>query len=213
MRDRAGLISLLVATLLLAGTAARAEVTTLRYDVQHALYGDIGDYTNVIERDADNVTIHTELHLLVTILGIAVHREQAERTEHWVAGRLVGFHGVTTANDEVTEIDGHAVENGFEIRTGDQLILAPADICPSNPWSANLLSAKVMMRSDSGTVENVTVGAPKKVQVKIAGRSIATTLYEIDADPAYSVWLDDSQIPVMFAVKDESGLIRFILNS
>jgi hypothetical protein len=98
---RAG--SLLVLALLLAApppgdTAAAPAAQVLRYHVKHAIYGDIGTYSNTVEQTGDTTTVLTEAHFKVGLLGIVVHREDAQREERWRGDRLVFFHGVTTKN-------------------------------------------------------------------------------------------------------------------
>ena len=49
----------------------------LRYRVKHAIYGDIGTYSNTVDQTGDVTTVLTEAHFKVSLLGIVVHREDA----------------------------------------------------------------------------------------------------------------------------------------
>jgi hypothetical protein len=40
---------------------------------------------------------------------------------------------------------------------------------------------------------------------------LRTQEYDISATPSYKVWLDERDVPVMFTVDDDSGLITFTL--
>src|SRR5579871_6202940 len=92
------LLGALLAALPAADGAAIPAAEVLSYRVKHAIYGDIGTYRNTIEQSGDTTTVLTEVHFKATLLGIVVHREDAERQERWRGGRLVFFHGVTTKN-------------------------------------------------------------------------------------------------------------------
>jgi len=190
-----------------------SEVQLLRYNVDHAVYGRIGIYENRIDRRADETVVQNEIHLLITVLGIVIHREDAERSERWNGQRLIDFHSVTTVNGDSVEVSGHAKEPGFEVTSPRGTTMAPADILPSNPWSAGFLSSKTMLQSDTGEIESIQVSSPESSSVKVDDRTIAATLYKISAHPAYQIWLGPGDIPVRFTVADDSGLVTFTLTT
>jgi hypothetical protein len=155
--------------------------------------------------------VETQIHLAVRILGIVVHREDAERAEVWNGNRLSVFHGTTIANGETTKINGQAGPDGFTVTSPQGVVVAPADIRPSNPWSAGFLTSNTMLRSDTGLVEQVTITGPKAGAVKVGKDSIQAREYDIAATPSYRIWLDSTDTPVVFSVADDSGLVTFTL--
>jgi hypothetical protein len=195
-----------------SSSASAASNRLLQYRVTHSIYGEIGTYTNRIDQQDDNVVVHTEIHLRVSVLGIVLHREDAEHTENWRDDRLVAFHGITTVNGKAAEVRGDARGEDFEIISPQGVALAPASVRPSNPWSSRILHSGALMLTDSGIIEQVEVGPPKRMVMTIDGAAIATREYEISAVPAYKIWLDEHDIPVRFTVDDESGLITFTLS-
>jgi hypothetical protein len=213
---RAG--SILVAAGLLAvlaageAAAAASGPEVLRYHVWHAIYGDIGTYSNTVEQTGDTTTVQTEAHFKVSILGIVLHREDAERTERWNGARLVYFHGVTTTNGRKIELEGKAEGDGFVIVSPGGTVTAPADVHPANPWSANFLGSDTMMRVDTGVIEPVHATGGAAADVTIDGKTMATRVYEIDGKTHYKIWLSAAdQVPVMFSVDDDSGRVTFTL--
>ena len=52
----------------------------LRYRVHHSVFGNIGTYTNMVQTAGDVTMVRTSVHFLVTMLGVALHREDADRT-------------------------------------------------------------------------------------------------------------------------------------
>ena len=61
-------------------SARVSDTRTLpQYKVIHSVYGDIGTYANSIYGQGDIITIRTDVRLLVSLLGIILYRESADR--------------------------------------------------------------------------------------------------------------------------------------
>ena len=175
------------------------------------MFGNIGTYVNLVQSTGDVTTVQTTAHFLVRMLGIGLHREDAERTERWQGGRLMSFFGVTRKNGETIEIKGEARGNDFLITSPLGIINAPATVQPANPWSVNCLNSTTMMRVDNGKIERVRVSGGAPTAVTIDGTSIPAREYEIDGATRYKIWFDQRNIPVMFTVDDDSGKVTFTL--
>jgi hypothetical protein len=201
----------IVAGLLVAGSAAAQGSAQFIYRVNHSVFGDIGTYSNVVEPSRDGITVKTKAHFEVKMLGVRVHREDAERTEHWQGNRLVSFHGVTDKGDGPQEVTGEARGSNFIITSPQGTVNAPGSVHPANPWSANFLRSSTMMRPDSGKIEQVRVGGAQETAVKIDGATIPAVKYDIDGNTKYTVWLDSRGVPVMFWVDDNTGKVTFTL--
>jgi len=161
-------------------SAASTLTQELRYQVQHSVFGNIGTYTNTVQSLGDVTTVRTSAHFLVKVLGVNMHREDAERTERWQGGRLLSFIGTTKKNDETTEIKGEKSDHGFVIRSSLGTFIAPATVQPANPWSAQCLNSTTMMRVDNGKIEQVRVAGGSDTTVAINGASIPVRQYHID---------------------------------
>ena len=212
---RSSLIAV-VGTFLSAGTVAAlaagpASAEQLRYRVSHSVFGDIGTYTNSVQSVGDATTVRTTVRFLVKMLGIGMHREDADRTERWQGGRLVSFSGITKKNDDTTEVKGEARGNDFVIQSPLGTFSAPATVQPANPWSSNCLKSTTMMRVDNGKLEQVRVSGGSETAVEINGTSIPAQHYEIRGATRYVIWFDQNDIPVMFSVDDDSGKVTFKL--
>ena len=181
------------------------------YRVSHSVFGDIGTYTNTIEPNRDGITVQTRAHFEVSMLGVRMYREEAERTEQWQGNRLVSFHGVTDKGDGPVEVKGEARGNNFVITSSQGTVTAPWSVHPANPWSANFLGSSTMMRPNSGRVEQVRVGGRQETTVKIDGATVPAVKFEIDGKTRYTVWLDARGVPVMFLVDDDTGKVTFTL--
>lgn len=183
----------------------------LTYKAVHAKYGDIGTYSNTIAVKDGVTTVTNQVRLRVRVLGITAHREEGDRTEQWKDGRIIAFHGVTMINGDRTEVRGEAKGDAFAVTTPSGTVDAPANIRLSNPWSDNFIGATTMMAVDSGRIQPVGIGKGEKASVKIGGATVETLRYDIVSKPPYKVWLDGSNLPVMFNVDDESGIVTFTL--
>ena len=191
--------------------AASDTSRQFHYRAHHSVFGDIGTYSNTVETAGDITTVLTSVHLKVAAIGVVLHREDAERTERWKAGRLVYFRGVTTTNEQVVEVKGEARGDTFSIISPFGNVTAPATVLPSNPSSANLLRSTTIMRTDTGKIEQVHISAGEPAFVNIGGTDIWARKYQIDGSIPYKIWIDQQNIPVMFTVDDDSGEVSFTL--
>jgi hypothetical protein len=197
---------------LVTGTAVAETPAQFIYRVSHSTFGDIGSYSNTVEPGRDGTTIETRAHFEVSMLGVRMYREDAQRTERWQGNRLLSFHGVTDKGDGPVEVKGEARGNGFVITSSSQgTITAPASVHPANPWSNNFLTSSTMMRPDSGKLEQVRIGGGKETTVKIDGATIPAVEYQVDGGTKYTVWLDGRGVPVKFIADDDTGKVTFTL--
>jgi len=192
-------------------TAANVSTEQLRYTVYHSIFGNIGTYTNDVQRSGDTTIVRTTAHFVVRVLGIAVRRENDQRVERWLDGRLVSFVGVTRKNADATELRGEAEGNEFVINSPLGTVIAPASVQPANPWSARCLRSTIMMRVDDGEIEKVRVTGGSVDDIVLDGRVIPTRMYDIEGKTRYRLWFDRHNVPVKFVVDDSTGKITFTL--
>src|SRR5262249_40890295 len=181
------------------------------YQVSHSVFGNIGTYTNTVEPTRDGTTVQTKAHFEVKMLGVRIHREDAERTERWQGNRLVSFRGVTDKGDGPAEGKGEARGNNFVITSSQGTVIAPASVHPADPWSDNFLRSSTMMRPDSGKIEQVRIGGGQQTAVNLDGATVPAVKYEVDGSTKYTVWLDGRGVPVMFVADDDTGKVTFTL--
>ena len=197
-----------------ASTAHAVAPMQLSYRVTHSTFGDIGTYTNTIEPSGSGATtVQTQSHFAVKVLGVTIHREDAERTERWQGNRLISFAGITRKGSGLIRVQGEAHGNSFVISSPLGTITAPATVHPANPWSANFLSSNTMMRPDSGRLERVRVIGGEETILPIDGGPVRARKYEVEGDSRYTVWIDGQGVPVQFVADDGGGKVTFTLAS
>ncbi|MBI3517260.1 MAG: hypothetical protein HY060_24770 [Proteobacteria bacterium] len=198
----------------MATSASAAETYT--YAVRHPTFGDIGTYTDRIERGADQWQVDTTLHIAVQVLGIVVHREDAQRRQVWRNGRLVRFQGVTTTNGSRFEVEGTARDDGFVVVTPGGTAVAPADVVPSDPWQATRGAvrggAATMLSTKTGRLEVVRQTEGTTALLSVHGVEIAVRHYAFASDKRQEVWIDQRGVPVQFRTIENDTPIDFVLS-
>jgi Family of unknown function (DUF6134) len=198
-------------TMLAVASVALAAPEIYEYRVVHASHGEIGRYANIVDRRGKDTEVRTELHIAVTILGITAYRQDAERVERWHGERLTSFDGTTVTNGERIQVHGEARSGGFAVTTPAGTVMAPADVHPSNPWSAMVLKTDWVMSTRTGKLFHGIIEGGERKLMQLAGKSIALRQYEIVTDKHDLVWLDDQGTPVAFRTKEDGDDIDFIL--
>ena len=181
------------------------------YRIVHASHGAIGRYANIIDRRGNDTEVRTELHIAVTILGITVYRQDADRVERWHGERLTSFDGTTVTNGERLQVHGEAQGGGFAVTTPTGTVMAPADVHPSNPWSAMVLKTDWVMSTRTGKLFRGIIEGGERKLTRFAGKVMPLRQYEIITDKHDLVWLDDQGTPVAFRTKEDGDDIDFIL--
>ena len=194
--------------------AAHAGQQTYTYAVEHPFYGDIGTFTNAVD-DADGVTrMDSQLRVEISVLGIVVFQQDADRSEVWRGDRLVSFRSVSHKNGERLEVSGEATEKGFVVTSPSGKILAPANVAPSDPWAVKGLGTAVMVSTESGAVKNVDVSGGEASTVSVQGQPTPVRHFHVQTDmrtDEWEVWLDEHGVPIKFRSLESGALIDFVL--
>jgi hypothetical protein len=198
---------------LLAGLAALpAGASDLyRYKIESATLGEIGSYTDTITRSGDSIQIVSRLRVLVRLLGIVLHREEADRVEVWRDGRIVQFDSITTANSDRLVVHGEAQGDRFVITSPSGTVAAAADIKLSNPWMAADGGSAELMSTKTGKLEAVHETRADDVVIEVRGRPVPTRHYVFMTNKRQEVWKDARGVPVRFLSTEQSGPIDFVL--
>ena len=212
-----GPLSLIVMSIMAAVSPAQSA-TPLRlvYTVHHSRYGNIGTYSNAVEKSGETTTVITDAHIQVSLLGVVFYRQDASRQERWAGNRLISFHGVTTVNGKPFEMTGAAQGDRFVMMSPDGDIVTPASVRIANPWSIDVLRGNTILTPDRGRVENVQVKDGVETSVSINGRDTRTKRYEIDrldGQKRYEIWMDEGGTPVRFITYNPNGSVTFTLTS
>lgn len=201
-----------IAALIAGAQADAAQIYT--YKVDHPAYGEIGTYTSIISEENGTTRILSQVRVAVSILGIVMYRENADRTEIFRDGRLVGFESMTDKNGEPFEVRGEAERDRFVITSPAGTVSAPADVAPSDPWAIRHLGPGTMISTKSGAIHAVDVTGGEPAAVTVRGISVATRHFHVQTaanDDAWEVWLDAKGVPVKFRSIESGTPVDFVL--
>lgn len=216
---KAKAIWLSVAALLAASASpagASAASQTYHYVVTHSKYGEIGAYDRVVD-EANGVT-HAVSHLriAVKILGIVMHREDADQNETWRNGRLVSFQSVTTTNGSPLKVSGEARDNNFVVTTPAGDTLAPLDVAASDPLGFSRTGHAEVVSIKSGKVEPVDVTGGEVDEVMLNGVDEAARHFRVSTATQpnkWEVWLDQRGVPIKFRSIEKGDTVDFTLSN
>ena len=184
------------------------------YQIHDSLYGTIGVYNSVVDRNGDTTTVTTKVHVRISLLGVVLYSQDVSRIERMVGGRLVSFHGVTTENGKPTEVNGWAEADHFIVTSPSGKVTAPATIRSANPWFAGAQDGDTILMPDTGLISEMHASGGEEAAITIGGASRQVRQYHIEtAGPAeqYEVWMDKDGTPLMFNIKDRAGTDTFTL--
>jgi hypothetical protein len=206
----AAVAAVIIFLMLVCAPGAHAAQWVYEYKVKHPQYGDVGTYTNVIEKSGDQTDVSTKINVLVKLLGMVVYRQEAERHESWRGGRLAEFRGTTVINGKQTEVRGEAQGDTFFIEAPRGTFVAPANVRPTNPWSARLFEGDVMMSTITGRLFQPTVQQSEEVLL-LDGQTERLRRLDILSDKREVVWLDSHDVPVAFRAEEDGTPVDFVL--
>jgi hypothetical protein len=121
---------------------ASAAQDHLDYRVSHSIYGDIGAYSNVVDRDGETTTVTSTLDVKVSILSIVAYRRSAHRVETWMGDRLVDFQSTSRLNGRTIALSGAAQGDNFVLTSPNGKLRAPTSIHVANTWKKNKINRK-----------------------------------------------------------------------
>lgn len=194
-----------------ASPAAAASSQLLEYTVKHPTFGDIGTYSNLIETTAEGTVVTSRLDVTVKIVGLVAHREQSLRQERWQNGRLVAFSSTTEKNGQRSELRGEARDGRFIVVTPAGTVTAPADVRPSNPWSAEMLQSGPLLSTRDGSLLSAKVWLGAEETIVRDGRPQRLYRFDIESDKREYVWVDQQSVPVAFRTQEQGSPIDFVL--
>ena len=203
-----------ICMLLAAGSSAAAFQQRYTYRVQDSFYGEIGTYSNTIEKSRDATTMTTEAHIKVSVLNFTLYSQDVSRVERQVGDRLVYFHGVTTENGTPIEVDGRAEGEHFIVTSPSGMVTAPGTILTASPWSVSALRGDTVLMPDTGLVTKIHTSGGEESSITVDGASTRVRRYQIDTVDGrerYEVWMDPEETPVMFRIQDHEGTVTFTL--
>ena len=183
------------------------------YAVRHPFYGEIGTFTDTIDRDPETLRIDGRLRIAVKFLGIVVYRQESDITAILRDDRLVSLQSVTKKEGEHLEVRGEAQGDQFVVNATGGSFAGPATILPSDPFVLKGTGEGSMIFTDTGEIIPVQVSGGDHGTVSVNGNLVSARHFIVEGVTRREVWLDDRGIPVRFRIVDHGTPIDFQLEN
>lgn len=211
---RAKTIACAVGLSLVAGVApALAGQQVYTYSVVHPLYGEIGTFTDTIDRNPEAMRIDAHLRIAVKFLGVVAYREEADTTEVLRNNRLVSLQSITNKDGRHLEVHGEAQGDRFMVSSTTGSYAAPGTIAPSDPWLVKRTGERLVVSTATGKMVSVQISGGEYDTVAMNGASVAARHYVVNGDKRQEVWLDNQEIPIKFRTMENGTPIDFVLRN
>jgi hypothetical protein len=194
-------------------TPALAGQQVYIYSVVHPVYGEIGTFTDTIDRSPEATRIDSRLRVVVKLLGIVVYRQDSDTTEIMRGNRLVSLQSVTEKDGEHLEVHGEAQGDQFVVNATAGSFAGPVTIAPSDPWVLRRLGEETVVFTDTGRIINMHISGGDYDTVSVNGASVFARHFVVMGDRRQEVWLDNRDIPVMFRTIENGAPIDFVLRN
>ncbi len=194
-------------------TPALAGQQVYVYSVVHPFYGEIGTYTDMIDRSPRATRIDSRLRIAVRLLGIVVYRQEANTTEIMIGNRLVFLQSATERNGRHLQVHGEAQGNRFVVNATAGSSTGPSAIAPSDPWVLQHTGEATVVFTDTGRIIDLHISGGNHETVSVNGVSMSARHFIVTGDKRQEVWLDNRKIPVMFRTIENGTPIDFVLQN
>jgi hypothetical protein len=211
---RARAIAAALSFIAIAGTApALAGPQIYVYSVVHPIYGEIGTFTDTIDRSAEATRIDSRLRIAVTLLGIVAFRQDSDTTEIMRGDRLISLRSITDKDGQHVEVHGEAQGDKFVVNATAGSFAGPATIAPSDPWLLNRTGDETVVFTDTGRIINMNISGGGYDTILVNGTSVSARHFIVMGERQQEVWLDDREIPIMFRTVEDGTAIDFMLQN
>ncbi len=170
---------------LLAAPMARAALPGIPANGQIAFKvyrkgGHIGEHALRFEQDGDNLTVTTEVHILVRIGPVPVYRYTQRCTEHWRGDRFASLESNTASNTSHEKVTARRFPEGVHIEpSSGEPYMSPADTTPMTHWNRFAYQSPLFNPQDGKALRVSLVGKADDM-VKLAdGSSVRATRYSL----------------------------------
>src|ERR1035437_448732 len=183
------------------------------YSVVHPIYGEIGTWTDTIDRSPEATRIDSRLRIAVNVLGIVVSRQETDTSEIMHGNRLVSLQSVTEKDGQHFEVHGETQGDQFVVNATAGSFTGPATIAPSAPWVLKRTGEQTVVFTDTGRITNMYISGGDYDTISVNGASVSARHFVVMGDKRQEVWLDNREIPVMFRTIENGTPIDFMLQN
>lgn len=209
--------AMLAATLVLAialnqrAAASELQLTDQRYRVVHAIFGEIGEFQQIVRAEGDRIVVESNLNVVVTVLfsSVTLHEVRSSSREVWCGQRLIAYRSTTLEDGAVTSIRGEERGDTFVVTGPEGTYVMPAGVVPMSPWSILLAHSRLLMSPETGGPWHVAITSAAPQSIDLGGRRVLASHFVASGDQSFELWYDGDQ-PVKIAIDTASGTVSFL---
>ena len=162
-----------------------------RYEIEHEVFGTIGEEQLTIRCDDDLVIIDRVVDVDVRLMMTSLHKRHAHYTEVWRDDQLVRFEGETDDNGTRTTLTAEvALDGGIAIKGPETPVQAPLTVMPTDPWHQSLIHRTQLFDRMDGHVMNVHVADAGSDRLTIDGHAIDARKFVMSGSREQVFWFD-----------------------
>ncbi len=172
----------------------------------------VGTHTVVFSRDANRLTVATNIDIAVKLLGFTIFRLEHEADELWENGRLVRLTSRTDDDGDKRVVDLR--------RKGDRLVGTyngyakdlPATLIPASMWHPDAMKQTMLLDPIKGRERQVKILDKGEETVTVKGQQVKAHHYNVSGQLKRDLWYGpDGQIAQVQFPAGDGSVITLVL--
>ena len=170
-----------------------------------------GSHVVSFARNADELTVETDIDLKVAFGPITLFHYVHDATERWNAGALRSVSARTKKDGKWKTMTLEAVEGGLRIMGAGFKGILPDRVIPSTHWNVAQMSQGAMLSTETGALLPMTVTDRGIERVRVGNSTIEARRYDVKSEIAASFWYDAAGRWVKCAFEAEGSKVDYVL--
>jgi hypothetical protein len=162
-------------------------------------------------RNADELTVETDIELKVALGPITLFHYVHDATERWSAGALRSVSARTKKDGGWKTMTLEAVDGGQRIMGAGFKGILPDRVIPSTHWNVAQMSQSAMLSTETGALLPMTVTDRGLERVRVGDGAIEARRYDVKSEIAASLWYDAAGRWVKCAFEAQGSRIDYVL--
>jgi hypothetical protein len=166
----------------------------------------IGEHILHFTQDGDNLTVETDVRIVVRIGPVPVYHHNQTCIERWRGDRFVSLDSTTQSTAAHDKASAHRMPDGVYIQPAEGApYTAPAEALPQTHWNHLALQGPLFNPENGKLLHETLVGRTDDM-VKLAdGSSIRATRYSMTGDGVEEDYYDSAGVWAGLRAKVEDG--------
>jgi hypothetical protein len=166
----------------------------------------IGEHNLRFDQDADGVTIHIDVHIVVKVGPLPVYRHTQTCVERWRGGQVASLDTTTTSTASKQTMTARRASDGVHITSSATAdYVASLDALPLTHWNRAIYQGPVFNPENGKMLRETVVGRADDMVRLADGSSIRATRYSVAGDGVEDNFYDTSGVWAGLHARVEDG--------